>query len=64
MERGDQERLFRGQVSLDLRMRVRWPARGRFGDMGVGTARAKALRREGAWHMLRIKDNQDSRGYS
>lgn len=44
-------------------MSVSWPARGRFGDMGVGTACAKALRREGAWHMI-IKDDQDSRGYS
>lgn len=32
--------------------------------MVVGIACAKAVRTEGAWYMLGIKDDQDGRGYS
>lgn len=38
------------------------PARGRVGDMGVGIACAKALRRERAWYFVGIKEDRMAEG--
>lgn len=38
------------------------PARGRVGDMGVGIACAKALRRDRAWYLVGIKEDRMAEG--